>query len=423
MSQPTISFSDKETWTLGQQGFALYRNKVILNRQQPISKAQLMEIEKKVDGKVPSELLDLWKVSFGGEVDYDFELTFGDHLYKASFRELFYPGSDGYHDLDGWINHELEMAKDVALEHGTPVPTKIPYIPFGGFEYLERFYVSLRPDEYGSVIVYAQGIPWKGRLNENSIAVVAGSVAELFDQLTLDEDPFDPASSEHATGKEMAEYVNELEYEHPKLAGKLKRLIQSQVFDWQSIIETANFVGDLSAHESKALRLALEYAVTRRNLSIIDRLYQKAAPFNVTMQGTSGLLGFAMRCKAFNIVSRLLELKVDLGNAPVLAATDCPDELLVQLIHHGVQFDPDAIYTAAETGAIDGALALANSDRLTEPLTAAQIVAGATERAKQHDQDAVKVETGKLGSYLTPEQYREQAKALREFAKRLKRQK
>jgi hypothetical protein len=284
---------------------------------------------------------------------------------------------------------------------------------------LERFYVSLKPQEYGTVVVYAQGIPWKGHLNEDSVAVVAGSVAELFDQLTLHEDPFDANSKKYASGKEMVERILEVEAANPELAKKLRDLVRSSIFDWQGVVETTDFSGRLSANESKALRLALEFAVNREDVSVIDQLHKQAAPFNVTLHGTEGVLGYAMAVKAFGIVNRLLELNVDVGSAPVLHADNCSDELLLRLVQHGVRFDEEAVYSAAETGATDGAIALACSQQVVEPKSIEQFAASAVARAARHDEDAIRVETGKLGSYLTAAQYRERAQTLRDFASQL----
>lgn len=420
MPQPIAEFTDGEKQLLRDLRIAIFRNKIILDAQPPVTDAQLAEVEKKIDGKVSPELLALWKTSFGGALDYDYEIAFGDYLYTASLRELFYPGSDHYRSLNGWIEHELELGQEIAEERGEPIPERTPFIPFGGFEYLERFYVSLRPNEYGKVVVYAKGIPWKGRLNEDSVATVATSVAELFDQLSLNEDPFDEKSSEYASGKDMVERILAIEAEHPELAKKLKEIVRSSIFNWQAVVEAADFTGRLSVKESRALRLALEFAVNRQDVGIIDQLHKKGAPFNQTLRGTGGVLGFAMAKQAFGIVDRLLELKVDVGSAPIIHATGCPDELLLRLIKYGVRFDEEAIYSAAETGALDGAIALVHCEQIVKPKTVAQITDAAAERAVRHDEDAVKVETGKLGSYLTPDQYRERAKLLRNFADRLR---
>lgn len=419
MPPQEIEFTEDETQLLRDLKIAIFRNKIILEAQPPVTQAQLAEVERKVDGKLPPELIALWKTSFGGTLDYNYEVAFGDHLYTASFRELFYPGSDHYHDLNGWMDHELEAWQEMAVEQGEPVPERTPVVPFGGFEYLERFYASLLPDKYGAVIVYAQGIPWKGRLNENSLAIAAASVNELFDQLSLNEDPFDPKSTTYASGKNMVERLLEIEVEHPDLARKLRQVVRRSLFNWQAVVESTDFTGELSATESKALRLALEFAVNRQDTAVIERLHQKGAPFNKVLHGKGGVLCFAMTMQAFGIVERLLDLNVDVGTAPIIHATECSDALLLRLIKSGVRFDEEAIYSAAETGAVDGAIALVNSDQVMEPESIPQIVASAVERAARHDDDAAKVETGKLGSYLTAEQYRQRAHALRDFAGRL----
>src|SRR5690606_23676837 len=100
------------------------------------------------------DLEALWLTSFGGELAYALFGRFEgvDEPLPFSFRELFYPGSDHYHDLDGWMDHELELAQEAAEDKGEAIPDKLAYLPIGGFEYLERIYVKLDPaEEYGSV--------------------------------------------------------------------------------------------------------------------------------------------------------------------------------------------------------------------------------------------------------------------------------
>jgi hypothetical protein len=414
-----VEFTDSDFSLLRQLGIAVFRGKLILDAQPSITDAQLTKVRSQVDGELPPELISLWRASFGGKLDYDYEVVFGEHLYTASFRELFYPDSKHYHDLGGWIDVELELGQEAAEAQGKPIPERTPFLPFGGFEYLERFYVSLKPDEYGAVLIYAQGIPWKGRLNEDSVAKVAGSVAELFDQLMLNEDPFDEKSGEYASGKEMVERILEVQAEHPQLAEKLKQVVRHSIFDWQGIVERATFPGELSTEESKALRSALLYAVDRSDLGLIDRLHKRRAPFNITLQGTGGVLDCAMAKQAFEVVDRLVELGVELGDAPVLQATNCSNELLRKLIGHGVTFDEEAIYSAAETGAVEGAMVLLSSSQVVEQESVSQIISTATERAARHQEDATKVETGELGSYLTADDYRKQSVLLRDFASRL----
>ncbi len=419
MVGPVVEFSAEESKLLQELGLAVFRNKLILDSQPPISDSQLAHVQQQVSCGLSPELIALWRTSFGGRLDYDFEVQFGEHLYTASFKELFYSGSEHYNTLDGWIEHELEIGQQMAEEQGEAIPERIPFVPFGGFEYLERFYVSLRPNEYGVVLVYARGIPWKGHLNEDSVAKVANSVAELFDQLSLNEDPFDENSDKYASGKEMVERILEIESEHPQLAEKLKQIVRRSVIDWQRIVDQADFARVLSAKESKALRLALAHAVDRSDLALVERLHKAGAPFNVTLYGKGGILDYAMLKQAFDIVQLLMELDVEHGDTPVIYATNCPNDLLQRLIEHGVRFDKEAIFSAAETGAINAAIALTNSSQIVEPTSVSEVIATAKKRAAGFDHDAIKVESGQLGSYLTADDYRKQASLLREFTNRL----
>ncbi|PQO26627.1 hypothetical protein C5Y97_30075 [Blastopirellula marina] len=420
MPAPIVEFTDAEQRTLAELQIAVFRNKIILDAQPPITADQLAAVQAKVDGKLSPDLLALWNTSFGGALDYDYDVLFGDHLYSASLRELFYPNSEHYDDLNGWIENEIEVLQEIAEARDEPIPRKTPFVPFGGFEYLERFYVSLLPNEYGSVLVYAQGIPWKGRLNEDSVTITADSLGALFDQLALYQDPFEADPDDYASGTDIVARIAEIEADHPELAAKLKRLLRASIIDWRRIVETTDFANPISPAETQALRLGLANAANHSDLQTIDQLHLHGAPFDVTVTGKQGVLGLAMMLQKHDVVDRLLTLNVDVGDAPVVDATNCSDELLQRLIGKGVRFDEHAIFTAASTGAIDGAIALAQSKQVVDPPALEKMIATAEERAVINERDAAKVESGKLGSYLTAEQYRQRAVKLREFAKRLR---
>jgi hypothetical protein len=99
-------FTDDELATLREHGIAIFHGKVILKAQPPISDAQLAEVEARLTGPVPEGLRELWRTAFGGSLDYDLEITFGEHRYTTSFRELFYPESGAYRRL-GNSNRDL----------------------------------------------------------------------------------------------------------------------------------------------------------------------------------------------------------------------------------------------------------------------------------------------------------------------------
>src|SRR5690606_24487545 len=126
-------------------------------------------------------------------------------------------GSDGYHDLQGWIDHELELAQEAAAGNGAAWNGRLDYLPFGGFEYLDRIYVIVDPQhpDHGAVLAWKKGLPpaWRHRLHEDSLATVAGSVEGAFAALHLEEDPLAPAG-DYFSGQALLEYLDERHTSH-----------------------------------------------------------------------------------------------------------------------------------------------------------------------------------------------------------------
>ncbi len=151
-------------------------------------------------GPIPEDLLRLWRTCFGGRLGYDLEVDYDGHRHPFSFSELFYPDSDGYHDLWGWIEHERELAAEAAAEEGRDWNGKLAYLPFGGFEYPERLYVCVEPGpEHGAVIARATACrrPGPDACTEDSVTRLADDVGGLFRLLSFEQDPFD---AENACG-------------------------------------------------------------------------------------------------------------------------------------------------------------------------------------------------------------------------------
>ena len=90
-------------------GLAVFEDRIIYTAQPPIDDAALAAIADKCSGPLPGGLVALWRVAFGGALDYDLRVSFEEHEAVASFSELFWPGSNGYRDLWGWIEHEEEL--------------------------------------------------------------------------------------------------------------------------------------------------------------------------------------------------------------------------------------------------------------------------------------------------------------------------
>jgi len=410
-------FTKAEQATLRRHGLAVYRDKIITEAQPPITDEQIAAVEAKLTQPIPEELLELWRTSFGGSLDYVLNASFGEHRYRASFRELFYPDSDHYHDLFGWIEHELELSNEADDDERRPEVVRLPVLPFGGFEYLERLYVSLHDAQQGQVILWAQGLPpaWKMRLTENSVATIAANVNELFDQLSLDEDPSSDDASEYCTGTEMLEAVNELREAAPKLAAKLDALIEKSVFDWRSQISAGSWKG--TPTQQRALSLALKTAVDADDPSLLDRLSKKRYPLDQAVSGTSTVLTLAASEGAEKVLDALLACGRPLGDAPVVFAKNLTLERIAKLIELGIAFDVDAVVNVAASGTHDAALRIVKDARRHGDW--GDLKSQLKEEAQQATESARDVDSGKLSSYLTADEYRVQARHLRAFAKLL----
>jgi hypothetical protein len=188
---------------------ALFEDRLILDPRPPVTDAELADVARRCGRPVPAGLIDLWRVSFGGHIDYDLRVDFDGEIASFSFTELFYPGSKHYHDLPGWIDHE----RGIAEEHGRPAGGPLRYLPFGGFEYLDRVYVGLDegPDS-GAVFAWMQALPpaWKRAPSQDSVARIADDVPAFFRLLTLEHDPFAPDVDSYAAGQEMVAAISAL---------------------------------------------------------------------------------------------------------------------------------------------------------------------------------------------------------------------
>lgn len=218
-----LEFTDEEVRLMRELNIAVFRGKLIFDAQPPITFAQLAEVEKQINGEVPPGLVALWRTSFGGQLDYDFELSLEERLIATSLCELFYPDSNHYRDLEGWIDHERYIVACAAERRGDPIPSRAEFLPFGGFEYVDRFYVSLRETDYGSVHYY------QDRLEGDIVAEAASSIADLFDRLGLNENPFDSESDDDSCGMELVKRILEVESEYPRIAEKLTSVVRESI--------------------------------------------------------------------------------------------------------------------------------------------------------------------------------------------------
>ncbi|WP_266160191.1 SMI1/KNR4 family protein [Dyella silvatica] len=164
------SFTRDELDLLREHGIVIFAERVIYEAQPPLAEARIAEIQALCSGPLPPGLLELWRITAGGRMDYDLSLSIDGCEEAISWCELFFDGSRRYNDLQGWIEHEQEITEAAAETHGSHWSGKLDYLPFGGFEYCDRIYVEINPGpDYGQVIAWKKGMacsktvwpPWR----------------------------------------------------------------------------------------------------------------------------------------------------------------------------------------------------------------------------------------------------------------------
>lgn len=262
-------FTAAQQQLLRDHRLAWFAGCIIHDAQPPISDAELAEVQLRLGSQLPPELVALWRCSFGGRLDYELCVDYDGHLHPYSFNELFYPDSDGYRDLWGWLEHEQECAEEVAGENGEEWNGRVGFLPIGGFEYLERVYVCVEPEEFGAIYAWSRALPpaWPLRLHEDALTRVADDLYGLFALLGFDEDPFAEGAD---AGQELLEALDELAAagtEGETLARLLHDSLRPLVRDWRMALEQ----GRLAA-EPELQRLALMHAVRSGDIALLERL-------------------------------------------------------------------------------------------------------------------------------------------------------
>lgn len=220
-----------------------------MDAQPPIDDKTIAEIEKQLVGPLPEDFLDLWRTSFGGKLDYDLPTELDGAPFNAPMHELFYPESDHYFDLWGWIEAELEMLEDYAEENEIDFVRKLQFLPFAGSDYTDRIYVTVEPGElYGSIVHCTMGEPWFG---SESGGDVAATIQEAFKKLRL------PRSldllNETDKGRSYVCILDRLKKEGQAgktLSKKLKELLNETVVNWRAALAEGRLIGIAALEES-----------------------------------------------------------------------------------------------------------------------------------------------------------------------------
>ncbi|GAB7038481.1 MULTISPECIES: SMI1/KNR4 family protein [Catenuloplanes] len=298
---------------LADAGLAVFENRLILDARPPVTDDELAEVAARCGGPVPAGLAALWRTSFGGGLDYDLTVPLGGADRALSLRELFHPGSDDYHDLWGWIE-----------EDGPP-----GYLPFGGFEYLDRVYAHLPT---GEVFAWQQGLPpgWELAGGDRAGAVAA-DVPALFAQLALEQDPWETDDPDH--GIDLRDVVDGLP---AALRDPLRALARSAVLDWRAALDAGTIAGS-----PRLRRLALDRGAA--DVTVLSRLAAQGCDLGEPARGGMTALDVALARSAYDAARWLLERDVPVTHALRFGAAGIDADLAAELLRRGARVDEHAL--------------------------------------------------------------------------------
>lgn len=348
----TTTFSPEELATLRAHGVVLFGDRVIFDVQPLLPRARIDAIEAQCAGPLPEALVALWSQTAGGRLDYDLALPMNGNLESMSWSELFWDGSDGYRDLQGWIAHEQELAQEAADDDGRVWDGKLTHLPFGGFEYLERVYAVVAPGAgHGSIVLWKHGLPpaWTHALHEDVAETFAADLHGALAALQLDDDPLAPVAPYFA-GESLLAYLQDRCDTHgldPRLRDKLVAFYRRAIVDWRTPLATA------SLHERpNAARAAVRHAIAADDAALVHRLAAAGVTFDGPLQGSALATDVAIGKGAFAAAAALVHAGAPVARE-VFGGVDgpIPPELTAALLAHGAAPDARAIVTCASCGA------------------------------------------------------------------------
>jgi hypothetical protein len=334
--------TDSELLTAGEAGIAVWAGRLVLDAQSPVDDETLAAVAERCAGPLPAPLVDLWRVTFGGRLDYQLDSP-------VSLAELFYPDSDGYRDLWGWIDHETELA----AEHQPDWPGRLTHLPIGGFEYLDRVYLQTAAGPgHGGVVYWQQGLPPGWELTADDRAgLLADSLTSLFDRLALEQDPWEVDEAD--TGDAMRDAIDSLaESSDPharSAAGKLRRMVRDTVLDWRGALQAGTLVA-----QRRLRRLALDHAASAGDLVLLDRLVALGCDPAEEVRNGLTPIDLALLAGATGTARHLLAKGVPVANALRVGAHAVDLPLARDLLDRGAAVDASAVQRA--TGNPDAAV-------------------------------------------------------------------
>ena len=75
----------KEQALLTKHQLAVFEGRIIHNARPPITEAEKSDIEERIEGNIPPELLRLWETAYGGNLDYELFIQYPSGLHPFSF--------------------------------------------------------------------------------------------------------------------------------------------------------------------------------------------------------------------------------------------------------------------------------------------------------------------------------------------------
>jgi len=412
-----IRFTPDELSTLREHGVVLFASRVIFDAQPPMPQAQIAAVQALCAGPLPGGLLALWETTAGGRLDYDLSLEMSGNREGISWTELFWNGSDGYHDLQGWIDHEQELAEEAAKENGTPWSGKLTHLPIGGFEYTDRVYAVVEPGaEHGQIVAWKKGLPpaWTHALHEDSVNTIAPDLMAAFAALHLDEDPLAPAG-DYFSGQTLLEYLDDRHEEHGldlDLMDKLVAFYSRAVVDWRTPLAE----GTLRRTPSLA-RVALRHAIATDDADLIAGLAAAGVAFDGPLQGSALATDVAVGHDAFAAAAALVR-----AGAPVAPDAlrnidgQIAPELTSALLANGAEPNVAAIVKCAACGAPASAHLIAEACTRAGIDVTPAFIADRDAMLLELETTLAKMQDGKHGHYLGQEGLAERIEHLQTFS-------
>jgi hypothetical protein len=369
MMNDDFFFGDEELSLLRAHGIVLFARRVIFDAQPPMTPGQMAAVQASCAGPLPPELVGLWQQTAGGRLDYDLHLHMNGNEESLEWNELFWNGSDGDRDLQGWIDHEFEGARAAAAQPGTePWDGKLTLLPIGGCESHDRVYavVEAGPD-HGHVLGWKQGLPpaWPHEMHEDGMTTVAPDLCAAFEALHLDEDPLAPAG-DYFTGQALLEYLDQRHQAHGldiELMDRLIAFYRRAMVDWRTPLAEGSL-----GQDGPLARIALRHAVATDDAELVARLAQAGVSFDGPLHGSAIATDLAMSHGAHAAAQALVR-----AGAPV--AHDALDEI-------DSAISPELVGLLLEKGAEPSTTAVAECVACGAP-AAARLIAGAS--AQTHD--------------------------------------